>query len=101
MVDLEVIAVTPEGKEAPIRATIAAPQRAKDGSWVCKVKIKPLEAKALNVRGIDSFHAVWLSCSLILKLLSHLKATGGRLLNADRTEFPLEDYLAGLDQKKP
>ena len=100
MVNLEVIAVTEEGKEAQIRATISAPQRGKDGRWVCKVKIKPLQAKTLNVRGIDSFHAVWLACSLILKLLAHLKAGGGRLLNPDRTEFPLEAYLAGLDEKR-
>ena len=96
MVKLDLVAVTPEGKEAPISAAFAAPSRAEDGSWSCLVEIQPFQAQGLRVRGVDSFHATWLACSLILKLLTELKASGHRLLNPDRTEFPLDAYLAGL-----
>ncbi len=48
------------------------------------------------MRGADSFHAVWLSCSLVLKLLENLKAEGWRLENDDGSDFPLESYRSGL-----
>jgi len=48
------------------------------------------------VRGTDSFHAVWLALVLVLKLLGNLKDEGWRLENADGSEFPVEDYKAGL-----
>jgi hypothetical protein len=48
------------------------------------------------VRGVDSFHAVWLACALVLKLLENLQADGWRLENPDGSEFPLEAYKAGL-----
>lgn len=99
MVTLDVIAVTPEGKRLKVSVRIGEPERAADGTWSCRVEIAPLQAQALNVRGIDSFHAMWLACSLVLKLLEQLKSGGGRLLNADGSEFPLEAYLSGLDGK--
>ena len=100
MVKLEVVAVTGDGKRLPISARIEAPRQEDDGSWTCKVAVAPLQEQHLNVRGVDSFHAVWLSCSLILKLLAHLKSDGSRLLNPDGSVFPLEAYLAGLDEKR-
>jgi hypothetical protein len=48
------------------------------------------------VRGTDSFHAVWLACALVLKLLENLKAEGWGLENRDGSEFPLEAYRSGL-----
>lgn len=98
MVSVEVIAVT-GGKELPISARIAAPERQEDGSWLCKVEVAPLQQQGLNVRGIDSFHAIWLACSLILKVLAQLKANGAELRCSDGSEFPLDAYLAGLDEK--
>jgi hypothetical protein len=41
---------------------------------------------------------VWLACSLVLKLLTQLRAEGAKLENADGTEFPLDAYLAGLNE---
>ena len=67
-----------------------------DRRWVASVQIKPLQEKPVEVRGVDSFHAVWLACSLVLKLMVELKASGARLELADGSEFPLEGYLAGL-----
>ncbi|HEY3075768.1 MAG TPA: hypothetical protein VGJ74_11400 [Burkholderiales bacterium] len=100
MVTLEVIALSGEDRRIDIRASIGAPQRQEDGSWVCRVEVAPLQDQALDVRGVDSFHAVWLGCSLILKLLAQLKEAGTRLQNADGSDFPLEAYLAGLDGKR-
>ena len=47
------------------------------------------------MRGTDSFHAVWLACALVLKLLENLKAEGWSLQNKDGSEFPLEAYRSG------
>lgn len=99
MVTLDVVARMADGKELAIRAEIAAPERQPDGSSLCHVVVAPLQDQALDVRGVDSFHAVWLSCSLILKLLGHLQDAGAVLLNPDGSAFPLELYLAGLDER--
>jgi hypothetical protein len=100
MVTLDVIASTADGKRLEIHTHIAAPQPQDDGSWLCRVAVAPLQDQSLEVRGVDSFHAVWLSCSLVLKLLTHLKAQGGELLNRDGSVFPLDAYLAGLEDKQ-
>jgi hypothetical protein len=100
MVSLEVLARMADGRELAIAAEIAAPERQPDGSSICRVSIAPLEAQALDVRGVDSFHAVWLACGLVLKLLSSLKSAGAVLLTADGTAFPLELYLAGLGESE-
>jgi hypothetical protein len=98
MVTLDVVARMPDGKELAIRAEISAPERQADGSSLCRVNVAPLQDQALDVRGVDSFHAVWLSCALILKLLTHLRSTGAELFSPDGSAFPLEQYLAGLDE---
>ena len=60
------------------------------------IEIAPLKGKIEDVRGADSFHAVWLACALVLKLLDNLRQEGWRLESADGSEFPLENYKAGL-----
>ena len=96
---LTVIAVLPDGKQVELQATIRPPFQADDGQWIARVQLKPLQKEPLDVRGVDSFHAVWLACSLVLKLLAQLKESGARLENPDGTEFPLDAYLSGLDGK--
>jgi len=93
---LLVTAVLADGKRVDIDVRIRPPVEADDRRWVSSVQIKPLQAKPVEVRGVDSFHAVWLACSLVLKLLTELKAGGARLENADGSEFPLDAYVAGL-----
>ena len=97
MVELNVLARMSDGREIPIHIAIASPEVQPDGSAVCRVVVAPLEQQPLQVRGVDSFHAVWLACSLVLKLLGHLRSAGAELLSGDGTAFPLEAYLAGLD----
>jgi hypothetical protein len=92
-----VVAVLQDGKRVEIKASIRPPHQ-DAGQWVASVLIKPLQEKPLEVRGVDSFHALWLACSLVLKLLARLKQDGAKLENADGSEFPLEAYLAGLDE---
>jgi hypothetical protein len=100
IVTLEVIAVFENAREVDITARIgrAEPDSAQ-GGWVCAVELAPVYKEPMNVRGIDSFHATWLACSLVLKLLGHLKGEGVALRHTDGSEFPLEAYLAGLEGK--
>ena len=93
---LEVIAVRPGGERLELRAEIGRPREERDGRWACAIAIAPLEDKIEDVRGADSFHAIWLACALVLKLLENLQAEGWRLENEDGSEFPLEAYKAGL-----
>jgi len=92
---LEVVGVRPEGERIELRAEIGRPREERDGRWACEIAIAPLKAID-DVRGADSFHAVWLSCALVLKLLENLKAEGWRLENDDGSDFPLESYRSGL-----
>ena len=93
---LLVTAVLPDGKRVDLDARIRPPFEDDDKRWVASVQIKPLQEKPVEVRGVDSFHAIWLACSLVLKLMVELKASGARLELADGSEFPLEGYLSGL-----
>jgi hypothetical protein len=97
---LQVVAVLPDAKRVELTATIRPPYEIEHGQWAARVQVKPLQEKALEVRGVDSFHALWLACSLVLKVLAQLAAEGAQLRNADGTEFPLQAYLAGLDGKR-
>jgi uncharacterized protein DUF6968 len=93
---LLVTAVLPDGKRVELDARIRPPYEGEDHYWVARVQIKPLQNEPVDVRGVDSFHAVWLACSLVLKLLAQLRTEGAKLENADGSEFPLEAYLVGL-----
>ena len=93
---LRVVGVRPDGGSLELKAEIGRPREERDGRWACSVAIAPLPTQPDDVRGADSFHAVWLACTLVLKLLENLKAEGWRLENADGSEFPIEEYKAGL-----
>lgn len=92
-----VIAVRPDGERVDISAHIGRPEQAETGEWSCPVQLLPFHPQLPGIRGVDSFHAVWLACAFVLKLLQHFKADGAQLLNEDGSEFPLEAYAAGLD----
>ena len=94
---LEVIGIRESGEQVELRLEIGRPREERDGRWACSIEIVPLETQPEDVRGTDSFHAVWLACALVLKLLENLQADGWSLRNKDGTEFPLEAYRSGLD----
>jgi hypothetical protein len=91
-----VVAVFQNGRDVGLTARIGRAQPDAGGGWVCPVELSPVYTEAMNVKGVDSFHATWLACSLLLKLLGHLKDVGVVLKAADGSAFPLEGYLAGL-----
>ena len=93
---LEVVGVRPDGERIELKAEIGRPREERDGRWACSIAIAPLETQPEDVRGTDSFHAVWLACALVLKLLENLRADGWSLQNRDRSEFPLDAYRTGL-----
>jgi hypothetical protein len=96
IVTLEVIAVFQNGQEVALSARIGRAQPDGEGAWVCRVELAPVYQEALSVKGVDSFHATWLACSLLLKLFAHLKDDGVALKQKDGSAFPVEAYLAGL-----
>lgn len=98
---LEVLAVTAEGKELKLVVRIGQPYLEKEGHWACPVELSPLYGELADIRGVDSFHSLWLACSLVLKLLESFKSSGGMLYDAEGGEFPLEGYLCGLGGKAP
>ena len=95
---LLVTAVLGDGKRVDLDARIRPPYEGEDRYWIARVQIKPLQSEPVDVRGVDSFHAIWLACQLVLKLLTQLRAEGARLENADGSEFPLDAYLAGFNE---
>ncbi|HWJ01249.1 MAG TPA: hypothetical protein VNU96_19720 [Burkholderiales bacterium] len=97
IVKLEVIAVFRNGQEVALTARIGRAQPEAKDAWVCPVEFAPVYQQPMSVKGVDSFHATWLACSLVLKLLGNLKSEGVELKALDGTSFPLEAYLAGLD----
>ena len=96
---LEVTGVRPDGERIEFQVQIGRPREERDGRWACSIEVEPLKTRLEDVRGTDSFHAVWLACALVLKLLENLKADGWQLQNRDGSEFPLDDYRSGLDTK--
>jgi len=96
IVTLEVIAQFQNGKEVGLVARIGRARPEGKGEWLCPVELSPVYQQPMSVKGVDSFHATWLACSLVLKLLGHLKGEGVALKTTDGSAFPLEAYLAGL-----
>ena len=96
IVKLEVIAAFRNGQEVALTARIGRAQPEAKDAWVCPVEFAPVYQQPMSVKGVDSFHATWLACSLLLKLLGNLKREGVELKALDGTSFPLEAYLAGL-----
>jgi hypothetical protein len=98
---LEVVGVRESGERVELRLEIGRPREERDGRWACSIAIAPLKTQPDDVRGTDSFHAVWLACALVLKLLENLKADGWSLQNRDGSAFPLEAYRSGLGADAP
>ena len=96
IVTLEVIAVFQNDQQVGITARIARAAEEAPGAWVCQVELAPVYNEPMNVKGVDSFHATWLACSLVLRLLAQLKKEGAALRSLDGTEFPVDAYLGGL-----
>jgi hypothetical protein len=99
IVTLEVTAIFENAQQVGLTARIGRAQPDPQGGWVCAVELAPVYKEPMNVKGIDSFHATWLACSLVLKLLGHLRNEGVALRHEDGSEFPLDAYVAGLDGK--
>ncbi len=95
IVTLQVVAVFEQAKEVAITIRIGR-AAAQGDAWACPVEVLPVYTQPMSVKGVDSFHATWLACSLVLKLLAQLKNDGAALRSADGSEFPLDAYLAGL-----
>ena len=99
IISLQVTAVFENRREVDIGARIGRARADDQGGWICQVQLSPVHAEPLTVRGLDSFHATWLACSLVLKLLAQLKTEGVALRQQDGSAFPLDAYLAGLGGK--
>ena len=101
IVTLQVTAVFANAREVELTARIGRAEPEGKDAWACPVEFAPVYAEPMRVKGVDSFHATWLACSLVLKLLRHLRDEGVALKAADGSAFPLEGYLAGLGAAAP
>ena len=93
---LQVVGVRENRERVELTIEIGRPREERDGRWACSIAVAPLRTRLDDVRGTDSFHAVWLACVLALKLLDNLQTEGWKLANADGSPFPLEEYKASL-----
>ena len=100
IVNLDVTALVPNGNVVELAARIGRAEPEGD-AWTCAVELEPVYQQPVSVKGVDSFHATWLACSLVLKLLGALRDEGVELRSADGSAFPLEGYLAGLGAPPP
>ena len=94
---LEVIGVRPDGERIELRAEIGRPREERDRRWACEIAVAPLKAKIDDVRGTDSFHAVWLAARSCSSCWRTSRPRAGRLENRDGSAFPLDAYRSGLD----
>jgi hypothetical protein len=92
---MTVVGVRPDGSRVTLTVEIGRPHEERN-AWACPIAVAPLHGKLADIRGTDSFHAVWLACVLALKLLTNLKSDGWRLEYEDGSAFPLEAYLLGF-----
>ena len=74
---LEVVGVREGGERVELRPEIGRPREERDGRWACSIEIAPLETQPEDVRGTDSFHAVWLACALVLSCWRTSRPTAG------------------------
>jgi len=79
-----------DGREAPVTAAIGLPYESDTGEWRCPVSLQGLHEDLSDVAGEDALQALCLAATLLRNLLQNVRARGGQLLDANRSEYSIE-----------
>ncbi len=90
----QMVGIRPGGERLTITVRIGQPylSNSHPDTWSCPVSVEPLYSKLADIAGEDSLQALVLACSLAFTLLQDFKDKGGKLLNEDGEDFPLDAY---------
>lgn len=88
------LGVRPGGERLTITVRIGQPYLSKShpDTWSCPVFVEPLYSRLADIAGEDSLQALVLACNLAFDLLQDFKDKGGKLLNENGEDFPLDAY---------
>ena len=93
---LSIIGITPNGEHISIIGRIGKPYPLEGqediDEWACPVTLEPLYKNLHPAHGCGSFQSLCLDSCLLLDLLEGFIEKGGRLVDEDGTEFPLDAY---------
>lgn len=82
----ELVGVDQNGREFDITIAIGAPYSISRDEWACPVRADGLHSALKDIHGADSWQAMQLAYQLIVQLLGHFTAAGGRLLLPESRE---------------
>ncbi len=83
LIDEPFVAVRPNGRRQSFQLVIYSPQPAREKdpwSWTCTISLKPLYRSEVRCRGLSPFHALADAVARATDYLSHVTASGGKIL---------------------
>jgi Domain of unknown function (DUF6968) len=95
---VSLIILTATGEELQAEASVGLPYRSATGEWRCPVRLDDLHETLPDIAGEDSLQALCLAASLLRSLLEDVIEKGGRVLCADRSEYPIAAIFAAVSR---
>ncbi|HET7097681.1 MAG TPA: hypothetical protein VFJ68_09845 [Casimicrobiaceae bacterium] len=83
LIDEPFVTVGPNGQRQSFQLVIHSPQPAREKdpwSWTCVILLKPLYRSEIPCRGLSPFHALADAVARATDYLSHVTASGGKIL---------------------
>lgn len=92
---LNILGIRPDGGRIEIEFAVGTPYEEEPNQWRCSVSLSPLYKRLADAAGGDAMQSLCLALSLGLDLLGKFNEDGGKLLNDDGKDFPLDSYAFG------
>lgn len=91
---LKCIAAEVDGRRFPLTVSIGKPYQSdtEPETWSCPVIIDPLHTHLRHIVGGDAFQSLCLASRMALDLLASFVERGGRLIDEDGNDVPLDAY---------
>lgn len=92
--DLKCIAVESDGRRFALTVSIGRPYQSgtEPETWSCPVVIDPLHTHLRHIAGGDALQSLCLACRMAFDLLLNFVERGGRLVDEDGNDVPLDAY---------
>jgi len=90
---LELTSVRRSGTRRPIIVEMGQPEACESGEWKCSVKLTAIDDRTRAICGEDALQAICLALRFIACGLDDLLDDGGKLLDSEGGEFPLDAYF--------